>query len=334
MRDLKTCVILAAMLAFVACDQTPTDANSGSEATFAKGGGKGKPGDGGGGGGGDPVDPTILFTDPIGGKLEYTLFLMDETGAMKRVFADAEEERVHNTDPRWAPDGSRFLVKRTFYERKTGWTSPAIWIAEPDGTGLSLVLSDLAGPTRWLGSDRIVFVNDYADLVATNLDGSEVDRLTTTGDIQGMVASPGGGQILAQVGDGLDLRLYSVVCAPCAVTNFTEIDGASLGVSGEWLTVEDWAHRSDRILFTVRIGWGNSDVGVLDLSGLSVTDVVVSPDDEYNAAWSGDDQKIVFARFLSDQSSRNAGIVLRDVASGVEEEIATSVGPVGIDWQP
>jgi Tol biopolymer transport system component len=282
------------------------------------------------------VDPTILFSDPIGGKLEYTLFLMDESGATKRVFANTEEERVHNTDPRWAPDGSRFLVKRTVYERKTGWTWPALWIANSDGSGLDLVLSDVAGPARWLGPDRIVFIDDNGDLVATKLDGSQVDRLTITGDIQGVVASPDGTQILAQVGDELDLRLYSVTCAPCAVTTSTDIDGASLGVNGQWLTVEDWAHASDRVLLTVRLGWGNSDVFVLDLSGPSpaLTDLVTSPVDEYNVAWSDDDQTIVFARFPSAQSSRSAGVVILDIASGAEQEVATSVGPVGIDWRP
>jgi Tol biopolymer transport system component len=330
-----TWMLMTAVIAFVGCDQLPTQSEPSADGVFAKGGGKGKPGGGGDDGDSGPVDPAILFTNPIGGKLGYTLFLMDETGAMKQALPDSEENRIHNTDPRWSPDGSRFLVKRTFYEGKSGWTEPAIWIANADGTGLGLVLSDVVGSARWLGSDRIVFVDDNADLMVTDLNGTLVDRLTTSGDIQGMVASPDGSQVLAQVGDELDLRLYTVTCSPCAVEAAADIDGARSGLSGQWLTVEDWAHGSDRVLLTVRVGWGNSDVGVLDLSGPAAvfTDLVVSPVDEYNAAWSDDDQMIVFARYPSDQSSRSAGIVLRDVASGVEQEVTTSVGPVGIDWR-
>jgi hypothetical protein len=294
------------------------------------------------GGGEDPPPPpsvgdaTILFTNPIKGKLSYTLYLMDDTGAMMRVLGDSEELNVHNTDPRWAPDAGRFLVKRAFYDRKTGWTRGQLWIADGDGTNLNFVTGPLAGPARWRALDRVVFIDSDGNLVATNLDGSQIDRLTSAGDIQDLVASPDGTRILARVADGQSLRLYTVACTPCAVTSQREISGSDLGLSGQEMNVEDWAHTRDQVLVTVRVGWGNSDIRILDLAGAAATlsPLIVTPVDEYNAAWSHDDSRIVFARYPSATSSRQAGIVIYDLLSDTETEIATSVGPVGIDWRP
>lgn len=337
MRTTRFIALLVATLAFVACEQLPTDAPPDSNPLLAKGGGKGKPGGGGGGsGGGDPVNPTILFTNPIGGKLGYTLFLMDDSGAMRRVLGDSEEHKVENVDPRWAPDASRFLVKRSFYVKRVGWTPSQLWIADGDGSDLSMVLDGVPGSARWLGVDRIVFIDSGGDLVVTDLDGSQVDQLTATGDVQSLIASPDGSQILAEVADGQAVRLYGVSCAPCVVTGETEISGADLGLSGQDFYPVDWGHTADRVLLSVHVGWGNSDISVLDLAGPTptVSPLVVSAVDEYNAAWSHDDSRVVFARFPSASDSRKAGIVIRELVAGSENEVATSVGPMGIDWRP
>ncbi len=338
-----------ALLAFgaitlAACsEQTvePNGSHSAGDPLSAKGG---KPG--GGGGGVDPVDPTILFTNPMGKKLGYTLYWMDDTGNMMRVLGDADEKNVSNIDPRWSPDASQFLVRRSFRDRHTGWTDGQLWIADADGTNLTYVL-DIGWPgvARWLGSDRIVFIDSNGDLVATDLDGIQVDQLTTSGDLRDHVTSPDGSRILARVTDQLVLRLYTVSCtpspspspSPCAVTSQTEISGSDLGLGIEQdFDVQDWAHKQDRVLVRVHIGWGNRDISVLDLSGPepSLSTLVITPVDEYNAAWSDDDSRIVFARFPSATSRTGAGLVIRDVASGVETEVATSVGPMGIDWRP
>lgn len=333
-------LLVAGSLTFTACDEhilEPDQAGSAADPVFGK-----KcdsppcDKDDGGTGGVDPTDPTILFTNPIKGKLSYSLYWMDDTGAMIRVLGDADEVDVHNVDPRWSPDAGKFLVKRNFYSRRTGWTEPHVWIADADGTNLNLVLETGPGPARWLGLDRIVFLDSSGDLLATNLDGSQVDRLTFTGDIQGLVASPDGTRVLARVADGQALRLYTVACAPCAVTNQTEISGSDLGLSGQDMNVEDWAHATDQVLVSVHIGWGNSDISVLDLSGPvpTLSSLIVTPVDEYNAAWSHDDTRIVFARYPSATSSREAGIVIYDILADTEAAIATSIGPMGIDWRP
>lgn len=294
------------------------------------------------GGGEDPPpppsvgDPTILFTNPIKGKLSYTLILADETGVMSRVLGDADEFNIQNVEPAWSPDASHMLFRRSFYARKTGWTQSQLWIADADGTNLSLVTAPVSRTARWLGPDHIIFVSSDGDLFTTNLDGSQVDRLTFSGDIQGLVASPDGTRILAPVANGQALRLYTVACAPCAVTSQTGISGSDLGLSGQEMNVEDWAHANDRVLVSVQMGWGNSDISVLDLSGAapSLSSLIVTPADEYNAAWSHDDTRIVFARYPSATSSRTAGIVIYDLQSASEAEIANSVGPLGIDWRP
>jgi WD40-like Beta Propeller Repeat len=102
-----------------------------------------------------------------------------------------------NEYPRWSPDGSRLLFGRQVMSPEPGsaWTSAAVLVVNPDGTGLHRVT-----PTGWYAIDaswspdgsRLVFLNvemivnddrtsvlgERTDIYTVLPDGSELRRLT------------------------------------------------------------------------------------------------------------------------------------------------------------
>jgi hypothetical protein len=333
-----------AALAFLllGCESAPTEVttgDAGGQVSFKKGGGKP--------GGGGPAEITILFDDYQRRGPGYSILGMDRTGATTRVLSDADESDMESLAPRWAPDGIHFV----YFREVVGQGHYDIVVGNVDGAITPILSAPYLRYPDWSpvpvadGQARIAFVQE-GDLYVMRTDGSDVDRLTTGRDIDGGIWSRDATQILASVvnppSNAEQLELFDVSCgvSACQVTGSTALDLSAFGISpDDRLGVDDWAHGSDRVLIHyVQAGYyGLRELGILDLTDAgspSFTFLTDNPGGQaYNSAWSWDDSEVVYVKFPTGKKPR-AGIMIRDVATGVETKILDESADFGMDWRP
>lgn len=192
------------------------------------------------------------------------------------------------------------------------------------------------------GVERIAFVSGpclTGDLWVVVPDGTELDRLTFTGDVQRVVWALDGTRILAHTLDAAaatnGLRLYDIHCGAgeCSVTAATDLDLSSLGLTSvDSYGQMDAAHTFDGVLLGVNAGGnGPADLAILDLSNSpSIEYVARTADDEYAATWGPDDAEIGFTRY---SSSTGAAVWILDLATGAETLLSDQYPAYGMDWR-
>jgi dipeptidyl aminopeptidase/acylaminoacyl peptidase len=327
--------VLASLLLAVACEQAPTDVmEPDGPAAFKKGGG-------GGGKPGDPPpppigDPAIVFSSSRDantgggpskrGDLVMSIYRMDLTGAFERVFGDDLETQSWNKNPKWAPDGQRFVFHRDKYEISKGKISSEVFqiaTARIDGVGGINVIRKVSRGSghldnaRWspvpIGVyERIVWVEDWSAIVVAGTDGSDPTTVATAGEgekFRGFEWFSDGtrliGQVLDQTTGAYFLRLYDVSCgsssSTCTATKAWDL--TDLGPIGpyDWFGDIAVARNHDWIVPSVCPGGrGPCDLWKIDLTAPAapiVTRLTLTESNEGDVSWSpdpvDDDSKIL-----------------------------------------
>jgi Tol biopolymer transport system component len=198
------------------------------------------------------------------------------------------------------------------------------------------------------GHERIAFLQ-AEDIYVMKLDGSDIHRLTTGLEVEQLIWSRDGSQILGAVRDwhlepdGSHLELFDITCdgsttlPACRVTGSTPLDLSGSGISPyDFFGSLDWAHGSDRVLVQyLQAGFGLRELGILDLGGApTFTFLTDNPGGQaYNGAWSWDDSEVVYVKFPTGKKPK-AAIVIRDIGTGEETEVFDGDASFGMDWRP
>jgi Tol biopolymer transport system component len=359
---------LAALVLFVACEQTPTAPEEASaEALFKKGG---KPG------GGDPppsvTDPVLLYASWYGGglgRLGLSMYRMNVDGAFERVFEDAVESEVESSDPSFAPDGQQFVFSRNVVKKGGNVSLLQIARANLNGSGFTVLheIEDGGGILRrpsWSpaplgdGQEKISYLEGARDatgiwmgndLFIMNVDGTERTRLTShtlvsQGNVRVSQAewSRTADRILAIIyhsdTDQFTRRLYTIDCATvCALTDSVDLDLSARLAPVDGFDQIDWARNSDRIATQVLPGDRYpGDLWIIDISdplAPSFTQLTNTPSlNERNPTWSPDESQIAFKNYVD-------GIVRVYLMNADGTNVTAISGDIGIDfgnmdWQP
>ena len=360
---------LAALVLFVACEQTPTaPEESSAEALLKKGG---KPG------GGTPppavTDPVLLYAsayDGGQGRLGFSMYRMNVDGAFERVFEDAVESGVGSVDPSFAPDGQQFGFGRFVIGKGRSSGLWQIARANLDGTGFTILheIEDGVGildEPSWSpaplgdGQEKIAYLEGARDASGTwsgydlfimNVDGTERTRLTShtlmsngNAYVSQFGWSRSADRILAIIRNRTTKeytrRLYSIDCATtCALTDSVDLDLSDRLAPVEGFGQIDWAGTGDRFVAEV---WDSAnahrgDLWIIDVSdpqSPSFTRLTDTPTlEERNPTWSPDDTQIAFKNYVD---GINRVYLMNADGSGVTAISADIGDDLGwMDWQP
>ncbi len=283
-------------------------------------------GKGGGGGGGAPApsDPAIAC-DLVRKSGQADLIVMDADGSNQRVLV-AGAGQGNALHAAWSPDGTHVAFNGT-------GSGPGIYTVNVDGTGLSRIVATAAaaGTLAWSpaaspdGAAKIVFTSGDEDLWLANVDGSGLRNLTGTsarGEFD-PTWSPDGAHIAAvrtggNGGAGPDLVVFDLgvdgggnVVIVGETSLVVGVAGSPLRGSSNTLRGPDWSRDGTRIAIGARLGGGQEDVYVIDLTAPAAARNVTSAAsaDDGHATWSPDDGRLAFRhRNLGAGGSKNDGL--------------------------
>ena len=252
-----------------------------------------------------PADPAIAYTVLSGSPDHKDLMVMNADGSNK--LALVAQQGVHNTRPDWSPDGKQLV----FTDNALGGT--AINIINRDGTGQKRILmfNSSWGPAAWSpmrlrdGQFKIAYI-DHApipggtfrednDLFLVNLDGSGVQQLTNTPDVNECVF--GGSFAWSFDAQYIAVAMYDHVLIYRVDWDGLKFTAASVGSILTELGIEimelDWANTQYKL--AVCGGW--YDLWTVDpFNPASVIRLTNTPNIyERTPSWSPDDSRIVFA---------------------------------------
>jgi Tol biopolymer transport system component len=194
----------------------------------------------------DASDPRLLVDaataspswSPDGGWLAFAGYQDDPDGEIYLIGADGSrlvrltERPGTDTDPTWAPDGTRLAYFRS------GAGAAGIWLMRADGTGKRLLpgTEDARGHPAWSPDGRRIAYETAAGIVAIDAEGTNRRALTTPTGPRGDMApewSPDGRTIVFQRADPSDLDVFVVGVDGGRAQNLTE-DSQSEDADPTW----------------------------------------------------------------------------------------------------
>jgi dipeptidyl aminopeptidase/acylaminoacyl peptidase len=219
------------------------------------------------------------------------IFVVNPDGSGGGALVDDPE--AFEWDPAWSSDGSRiaFVSGGEASARPMG-----LYVADSDGSGVTLVLEDGTGPTSpsWSPDGRtIVFETGLGheqtgsgnrDVFAIDVESGELTRLTDDSARDEYPAlSPDGNRIaFTRQHDGV-VDIYLVNADGTMVTQLTRGEGTDFRPA--------WSPDSAKIAFE-----RDTDIYVMNADGTGVTSLTDGPAEDRDPTWSPDGTKIAFQR--------------------------------------
>ncbi len=214
---------------------------------------------------------TYIDAPSSGPFVPYVLDL--ETGEGERLFAD-DGPCAYANRPAWSPDGTRLAVVCTDAEG----TPTGIYLADPDGTGIELLLGETAlkGAPTWTSDSSLVFTKfGAAETDPSTLYSIDIDDPTPvalTGDWTGFVAnpdwSPEAGRLLITVSDDPEDADYGALWS-------VDVDGAGGPVLDGPVAAPVWSPDGSQAAVLVRDSAGDAALATVDLSAGASEPVLV-----------------------------------------------------------
>jgi Tol biopolymer transport system component len=251
-----------------------------------------------------PPDPAIAFTAWYGSGDHKDVIVVNADGTNKTAVLSNRE--AHYNWPDWSPDGKQLVARG-------GVGTIGIEIVNVDGTGLARIISPLDwGPVAWspvpLGPDqkhKIAFTDrapepgrEDHDLFLINVDGSDLQRLTNTPDVNespfagycNISWSFDGQYIAAAAYD--DIIIYRIECDGSRVFSATSLGGIiPYGNPGIEIMEIDWANTQYKLV--IMAGW--YDLYVVDVfNPANIVQLTSTSIREMGPSWSPDDSQIAY----------------------------------------
>jgi Tol biopolymer transport system component len=250
----------------------------------------------------------------------------DESG----VAALVDDPEAFEWDPAWSSDGSRiaFVLGGEASARPMG-----LYVADSNGSGVTLVLEDVTGPTSpsWTPDGRtIVFETGLGreqtgsgnrDVFAIDVESGELTRLTDDSARDEYPAlSPDGSRIaFTRQQDGI-VDIYLMDADGTMVTQLTRGEGTDFRPA--------WSPDGAKIAFE-----RDTDIYVMNADGTGVTSLTDGPAEDRDPIWSPDGTKIAFQRD-GDLYVMNAdGTVLTRLTETPHVESSPSWQPFPVDGE-
>jgi Tol biopolymer transport system component len=241
-----------------------------------------------------------------------------------------DDEQVSASTPAWAPDGS-FIAFEQRFRQTEGWSSPAIWVMQPDGTPFGpLTTSEQVGfaPVWAPDSRQVAFLDAVTQHVTVVALPSSSQ--TFADSVGGAVtwAPDASALIYTSSVPGDDsrtvLRRATISTGKTTVLTGTQAGSAhqpAWSPDGAWVSlVRSTTPEAAGTLWLMRPD--GSEQRQISTPGPNTGD--------QQPVWSPDSQHIAFLRVIKDSSTRNAWVV--EHASGAAQQVGDDV--VQVVWVP
>ncbi len=251
-----------------------------------------------------PADPAIVYSAWYGALNHVDPMVVNVDGS--NIRAVLSEKGIVYDWPDWSPDGKQIVTRG-------GVGTIGIDIVNVDGTGKTRVIESRDwGPIAWCpvllgpdGKSKIAFADrapeegrmDH-DLYLINVDGTDLQRLTNTPDINespfagycNIAWSFDGRYIAAAAYD--DVIIYKIECDSSGVFTATSLGGIiPYGEPGIEIMEIDWANTQHKLV--IMAGW--YDLYIVDVFNPGrIVRLTATAIRETGPSWSPDDSQIAY----------------------------------------